>query len=489
MRPTVNQPNGTAGAGVTVDKGVVLAVVCLAFFVTALMGSSTNIALPTIGHEFGADAITLSWVVDAYLLALAMVLVPMGKLADIHGRKRIFQLGAVAWTLTSLLCSLGASAAMLVGFRALQGIAAAMISSTSMAIVTSVYPPKERGRAVGTATAAVYVGLSLGPFVGGVMTQQLGWRSMFVLSAVLGAAAVAVTAWKLKGEWTGIRNQRLDVVGSVIFGLALLAILYGFSVLPDPLGAWLILASILLLAAFVWWENQATSPVLDIRLFRHNVVFAMSNLAALINYAASFAIAFLLSLYLQYVKGLDPQSAGLVLLAQPVVMAVLSPFAGRLSDRIEPRLVASAGMAITAIGLAMIGFLDDASTLSYVVVSLVVVGLGFALFSSPNTNAVMGSVEGAYLGVASATLSAMRTVGQTLSMGVATLILALYVGSTAVTPANHASFAAGFRLAFIIFPVLCVLGIFASLARGTVHAQKPPLGRSRVTDSSPAGSE
>ena len=193
------------------------------------------------------------------------------------------------------------------------------------------------------------------------MTQQLGWRSMFFLSAVLGAAVVAATAWKLKGEWTGTRSQRLDVVGSVIFGLRLLALLYGFSVLPATLGAGLILASVVLLAVFVWWESQVTNPVLDIRLFRHNVVFAMSNLAALINYAASFAIGFLLSLYLQYVRGLDPQTAGLVLLTQPVVMAALSPFAGRLSDRIEPRLVASAGMAITAVGLTMIGFLNDSS--------------------------------------------------------------------------------------------------------------------------------
>ena len=460
------------GSTGSVDKSVVLLVVCLASFVTALMGSSMNIALPTIGRELGADAVTLSWMVTAFLLALAMVLLPMGKLADIYGRRRVFQLGAVGWALTSLLCGLAASAGMLVGFRALQGIAAAMIACTSMAIVTSVYPPRERGRALGTATAAVYVGLSVGPFVGGVMTQQIGWRSMFYLSAVLGAAVVATTASKLKGEWTGLPGQRLDVVGSIIFGLCLLSVLYGFSELPSTLGAGLILASPFLLAGFIWWESQATNPVFDIRLFRHNVVFAMSNLAALINYAASFAIGFLLSLYLQYVKGLDPQTAGLVLLTQPVVMAALSPFAGRLSDRIEPRLVASAGMAITAVGLILIGFLNDTSSLAYVVGALVVVGLGFALFSSPNTNAVMGSVESAYLGVASATLSAMRTVGQALSMGVATLILALYVGDAAITPANHASFASGFRLAFLIFPALCVLGIFASLARGKTRPGK-----------------
>jgi EmrB/QacA subfamily drug resistance transporter len=460
----------------SVDKSVVLLVVCLASFLTALMGSSTNIALPTIGREFGANAVTLSWIVTAFLLALAMVLVPMGKLADIYGRRRIFQLGSLAWTVTSVLCALATSATALIAFRALQGVASAMLASTSMAIVTSVYPPRERGRALGTATAAVYLGLSVGPFVGGVMTQQLGWRSMFYLTGVLGAVAVAVTAWKLKGEWTGIRNQRLDLVGSAIFGLTLLAVIYGFSVLPSILGAWLILGSAILLATFVWWEGQVASPVLDIGLFRHNVVFAMSNLAALINYASSFAVGFLLSLYLQYVKGLDPQTAGLVLLTQPAIMAALSPLAGRLSDRIEPRLVASSGMAITAVGLALVGFLSDTSSLAFVVVALVVVGLGFALFSSPNTNAVMGSVEGTHLGVASATLSAMRTVGQTLSMGVATLILALYVGGAKITPENHASFASGFRLAFLIFPALCLVGVFASLARGRVHARAPQRG-------------
>lgn len=467
----MNQPDRALGSAGSVDKGIVLLVVCLVSFITALMGSSTNIALPTIGHEFGADAVTLSWIVTAFLLAVAMVLVPMGKLADTHGRRKVFQLGSIAWVVTSLLCALATSATMLIVFRVLQGIASAMLASTSMAIVTSVYPPRERGRAVGTATAAVYVGLSVGPFVGGVLTQQLGWRSMFYLTGILGAAAVAMTAWKLKGEWTGRRDQQLDVVGSVIFGLTLLSVIYGFSVLPSLFGAGLIVASALLLAAFVWWEGQVDNPVLDLGLFRNNVIFAMSNLAALINYAASFAIGFLLSLYLQYVKGLDPQTAGLVLLTQPAIMAALSPVTGRLSDRIEPRLVASTGMAITAVGLAMIGFLSDSSSLAYVVVSLVVVGLGFALFSSPNTNAVMGSVEGAYLGVASATLSAMRTVGQTLSMGIATLILAIYVGGTTVTPANHDSFASGFQLAFVIFPALCVLGVFASLARGKVGAQ------------------
>lgn len=469
-------PRGqTSGAGVPdaadqgIDKRVVLGVICLSSFLTAMMSSSVNIAIPSIGREFGADAITLSWVATGFLLALGVVLVPLGKAADIYGRKRVFLIGSVAWVVTSLLCGLATSVSALIGFRALQGMASAAFGGTSSAIVTSVYSPRERGQALGIAVAAVYIGLSAGPFVGGVMTQQLGWRSMFLLSAVLGALMVGVIIWKMRAEWAEARGQKLDLVGSGLFAAALLPVMYGFSVLPALPGAGLIAAGLACLAIFVWWEDRVANPVLDIRLFRHNAVFAVSNLAALINYAATFAIGFLLSLYLQYVKGLTPQTAGLILLAQPVIMAVFSPITGRLSDRIEPRVVASAGMAITTVGLVMLAFLGDSSGLGYIVGALVVAGFGFALFSSPNTNAIMGSVERSVLGVASATLSVFRSVGQMLSMGIATLIIAVYVGGVAISPENHAAFSSAFRLSFIIFSALCLVGIFASLKRGDLH--------------------
>jgi EmrB/QacA subfamily drug resistance transporter len=465
----VNRAVQHGQTGTPVDKTVILAVIALASFLSALMGSSINVALPSIGRDFAVDAITLSWIATAYLLAVAIVLVPVGKLADIYGRQRLFLYGTVGWGLVSLLCGLATSAPILIGLRALQGMAGAMVGATSVAIVTSAYPPGERGRALGITVSATYSGLAMGPFIGGIMTQQLGWRSIFLLNAAVGAVMVAVIISKMKLERTGAQGQRLDLAGSVIFGLTLLAIMYGFTVLPAPLGVGLILAGVLGMAVFVWWEDRVPNPVLDIDLFRHNVVFAMSNLAALINYAASFAIGFLLSLYLQYVRGLDPQTAGLVLLTQPAVMALFSPLAGRLSDRIEPRLVASAGMAVVMAGLIALSFLTDASGLLFIIVALVVVGFGFALFSSPNTHAVMGSVQKQHLGVASATLSLMRSVGMALSMGVATVLISIYVGDVQITPANHAAFTDAFRLAFIIFPIMCLIGVFASLARGKLH--------------------
>jgi MFS family permease len=255
----------------------------------------------------------------------------------------------------------------------------------------------------------------------------------------------------------------------VVYSLSLVAIMYGFSRLPAAAGGWLLLAGLLGIVAFIWWETRASSPVLNINLFRRSLAFTFSNLAALANYSATFAVGFLLSLYLQYIQGLSPQNAGLVLVAQPVVMALFSPVAGRLSDRIEPGIVASIGMAVTTIGLVLFAFLNEQTSLALVVASLVFVGLGFALFSSPNTNAVMSSVDKRFYGVASATLGTMRLIGQTFSLGIAVLIFALYIGRARITPEYYPLFLTSMKLAFIIFALLCFGGIFASLARGKIR--------------------
>jgi EmrB/QacA subfamily drug resistance transporter len=453
-----------------VDKRVVLFVAATASFLTPFMATSINIALPSIGREFSIDAVTLSWVTTAYLLAAAMFLVPLGRIADIRGRRKVFLAGMVGYTVVSFLCTLSSSESMLIVLRALQGCTDAMMFGTSTAIVTSVYPPEQRGRALGVIVASVYSGSALGPFIGGFLTQTAGWRSIFWLTTLLGVLVVALTLWKMRGEWAEARGQSMDVVGSVLYGLGLLGIMYGFRLLPAVNGAWTLVAGGVVLVAFVVWEYRTESPVLDMSLFRHNIVFALSNLSALINYAATYALTFLLSLYLQYIKALGPRSAGLVMLAQPIMMALFSPLAGRISDRVEPRIVASAGMAMSAAGLLLTAFLDAGSPLAAIVAILLLCGLGFALFSSPNTSAIMGSVPRRHYGVASATTGVMRLIGQMLSMGLAALILALFVGQVQITPAQYPSFLRAFRAGFLLFAGLCVAGILASLARGNVHA-------------------
>lgn len=331
------------------SRGTILLVATVASFLTPFMGSSINVALPPIGREFAANAIAMSWVPSAYLLAAAVFLVPFGRLADIRGRKKIFTIGIAAYTIASLLSAIAPSIYWLIGFRIFQGIGGAMIFSTGVAIVTSVYPPGERGKVFGLVVAAVYSGLSLGPFVGGILTQHLGWRSVFYLNLVLGAIPFILMLWKVKGEWAEAKGEKFDLVGSVIYGVALVTLMIGLSELPDIIGAVLITAGVAGLAGFTWWELRCDKPVLNIDLFRKSKVFAFSNLAAFINYSATFGVTFLMSLYLQYVKGLTPQGAGSVLVSMPIMMALLSPYAGKLSDRLESRVVASIGMGISVV--------------------------------------------------------------------------------------------------------------------------------------------
>jgi EmrB/QacA subfamily drug resistance transporter len=454
----------------TAGKRAALIVATMASFLTPFMGSAINIALPSIGREFEMDAILLSWVATAYLLAAAMFLVPFGRVADIHGRKRVFTIGVAAYTVASFLCALAPSGLTLIAFRVLQGTSSAMIFGTGVAILTSVYPPGERGRVLGFNVAAVYTGLSLGPFLGGFLTQNLGWRSVFLVNVPLGILIVAFVLWQLQGEWAEAKGEKFDFAGSAIYGVALAALMYGFSLLPATSGAGVILVGALGLVAFIGWEAKARSPVLNIGLFRNNPVFAFSNLAALINYSATSASGFLLSLYLQYIKGLTPQEAGLILVAQPMMQAIFSPVAGRLSDKVEPRIVASAGMGLTVVGLALFSFLKEETATAFIIAGLVLLGLGFALFSSPNTNAVMGSVEKRFYGVASATLGTMRLTGQMLSLGVAVLILAVNMGRVPITPPYYPLFLGSARVTFAIFAALCTGGLFASLARGNVRS-------------------
>lgn len=464
MKDSVNAVTG---------KGAALFVAVMASFLTPFIGSSVSVALPTIDKEFALDAITLGWVVTAYLLAAAVFLVPFGRLADITGRKKIFTCGIVVDAVASVCAAMAPSGSILIVFRILQGIGGAMIFGTGIAIVTSIFPPSERGKALGINAAAVYIGLSLGPPASGLLTQYAGWRSIFVVDALLGLIIIVAVFWKLKGEWAGARGEKFDAVGSFIYGLSLLAIMYGFTLLPNLWGLALVGAGIASLAAFVLWENRVKSPVLQMDLFKKSTVFSMSNLAALINYSATYGIGFLMSLYLQYIKGYNPETTGLIMVLQPVMMAGLSPVAGRLSDRIEPRLIATAGMALTTVGLVMLVFLDGDTHLGFIVASLVIVGLGFGLFSSPNTNAVMSSVGRGFYGVASGTLATMRLVGQMFSLGIVMLMFALFIGQVQIQPENYPAFLMSNRMAFIVFAVLCFGGIFASLARGKSSGAVP----------------
>ncbi len=450
-----------------VDRRAALGAVVMSAFLTPFIGSSVNVALPAIGREFHMSTVALSWVATAFLLSAAACLVPAGRLADIYGRRRLFLWGVVLHTGASLASVAAPSGDVLIGLRALQGLGSALIFATGIAILTSVFPGPERGRVLGYHVASVYTGLSVGPLVGGLLTQAWGWRAIFLAPVPVGLGAAALIGWRLRGEWAEARGERFDLFGSLLYTGSLAGLMYGLSRLPGTDGVGLVALGLGGLAAFGLWEVRSDSPVFDVRLLGANRVFLFSNLAALIHYSATFAVVFLMSLYLQGVKGLTPAHAGTVLVVQPVLQALWSPWAGRLSERVAPRRVASVGMGLSAAGLLLLAWLGPTTPMALVLGGLGLLGTGFGLFSAPNTNAVMQSVERRHYGVASGTLGTMRLVGQALSMGIVTFLLALSMGPARLSPEHVPDFLKALRSAFFVFTGLCILGIGASLARGT----------------------
>lgn len=385
------------------------------------------------------------------------------------GLKKIFLLGMVIYTLASLAAVFSTSAIMLIVWRTIQGVAGAMIAVNSIAIVTAVYPAAERGRALGINIACVYAGSSVGPFVGGLLTENLGWRSIFVINIPIGIIVILLLIARLKGEWCEARGEKFDYPGSLIYGIGLIALMYGFSRLPEALGGFLVFVGIASLISFLKWESRSAHPVLNVNIFRNNRPFILSNLAALVAYSVIFAIAFLLSLYLQDIKSLSADMAGLILAAQPVAQTILSPIGGRLSDKVEPRIMSSVGMGLLFVGLLFLSFLSRETSLVLVIGLLILMGTGFGLFSSPNANAIMSSVAPKFFGVASAVMSTTRSVGQMFSMGITITAIAIIMGRVAIVSENYGALLTATRIVFGVFAFLCFLGIFASLSRGKIR--------------------
>ena len=446
-----------------------LVVAGVSSFLMPFMLSAVNIALPAIQKDLPMDAVTLSWVATAYLLSAAVFLVPVGRLADIYGRKKFYITGMLLFTIGAAICGGAGSPRMLIASRCLQGAGSAMIFATSIAILSSVYPPNERGRVLGITVAAVYMGLSIGPWAGGLITEYGSWRLLFWSAVPCGLAVAGLAMTMLRQEWAESAGDPVDWPGAIIYAVGIVAFLVGISKIPTPAGIALTVVGILCIAGFAAWERRSQHPVMDVRLFTENRVFAFSSLAALIHYSATFAVTFLLSLDLQHIQRLSPQAAGAILMAQPVLMALFSPMAGRMSDRIEPRWIASLGMVLTAKSMAILAFIDAGTSLYLIVGCLMLLGFGFALFSSPNMNAIMGAVPPRSYGIASGTVGTMRLLGQVLSMAIATLIFSAIIGKRPIAPEVYPELVQSIQTAFWWFAFLCVTGIWFSIARGKLR--------------------
>jgi MFS family permease len=457
---------------ININKTILLLVTSLASFSASLLSTAVSVALPSIGREFSMGVQLLSWVATSFVLATAVVMIPIGRIADIYGRNKIFSYGLLIFIVSSFLCAVSPSAILLISSRIVQGIAAAMIWGPAVAILTSFFSAAERGRAIGINTGAVYCGLSVGPFWGGLLTEVFGWRSIFYITAVLVVVAAVLAFWKLKGEWAESRGEKLDISGSATLIVSLILILYGFSALPSLVSIPFIFLGFLGILVFNRIETKTPTPVLNVSLFRNNRVFVCTLLGILLMYCATFAPTFLLSLYLQYNKGFSPATAGAILVIQPAVMAALAPVSGRISDKIEPLRVSLFGMGVTCVALILFSLLSEGSTLRFIFTGLTILGIGFGFFASPITNAVMSSVDNKFFGVASGAVAALRHSGQVISMGIVMILFAIYIGNVQIIPQYYTAFLDSLKTAFIIFTVLCCGGIFALLTTG-----KPKKGR------------
>ena len=447
----------------------VLLVVAVTSFMGTFLISAVNIALPTIERNLFLTAIELSWIITSFILGTALFMLPAGTWGDRNDNRKLFQWGLILFTVSSLLCYFTPDGYWLIAGRFVQGAGAAFTGTTGQAILVASFPAEKRGQVLGISVSSVYAGLALGPLAGGILTIHTGWRSLFLIAAIFGIVTMLISLRFLKSDGKKARPaDKGDHVGTILFMAGLSTLVYGSSRIPSSLG-WALMG-IAVIMLFLFWriESKSRHPLLDTRLFTRNRLFAYSSLSALINYTATFAIVFFLSLYLQKIQGLSPRDAGAVIVAQPLMMTLFSPVVGKLSDKIQPRYFATVGMAMCSSGLAMLAFLSPDTSIGLIMGILVWVGVGFALFSSPNMNTIMSSVKQPQYGQASGIAASMRVFGQIFSMSIITFLFSMNFGESSVDAVPDGVFMQVMQWGFLIFAMIGVPGIYFSFNRGDV---------------------
>ena len=457
----------TANKTDKVSPTVTLVIVAAVQFLVPFLFSSINVALPVIGRELNASAVQLGLIITVLALANTAVLLPVGRFADIYGRKRIFIIGTVILAISTLALGMAHSINIFIALRFVQGVGSAMIIATSFAILTTVFPPQRRGRAMGIVVAMVYLGISIGPSLSGIIVSHLGWRWVFFIVFAIILLALLMTLIWLKGEWAISKGEPYDYLGAVIFFISLCILIPGAVQIIDlDMAKWLVLSGVVGLGLFVWVEWKSPYPLLDLRLLIDNLAFTFSNLATFFNYASASSFVFFLSLYLQYVKALSPQDAGMLIIIQPVVQAMLALFTGRLADIYPPSRIATLGMIFCAFGLVAAALINPHTSYIYFVVVMVLLGMSYGLFSTPNMTAIMNSVGPRHHGTASSMVSTMRNTGMLFSTTTITVILSLYLGDQPITRSNIPQFIESMRSSLFLFSALSLLGTIFSMVKG-----------------------
>ena len=462
--------NQAASATDSRRKWLVFTAVGIGSFMSALDSSVVNTILPVIRTYFNSDVAAVEWTVVVYLLVVSSLLLAFGRLGDLKGHKRIYISGFIIFVIASALCGLSPSVGILVTARAVQALGAAMLFANSPAILIRGFPPQQRGRALGMQATMTYLGLIVGPALGGLLTQSFGWRAVFYINVPVGLLAFGISVAFIEADRLEVTNiDRFDWPGAIIFSAGLVALLMGLN--QGQAWGWTstavlgcLTAAVILLAFFIWLEKRTLAPMLDLSLFQQRL-FSACTASAVLNYIGVSCAIFLMPFYLIQGRSLDPAHAGLFLTAQPVVMAIVAPISGSLSDRIGSRILSTIGMAILAVGLFLLSNLGPTSPDIAILVSLAVAGLGTGIFISPNTSALLGSAPRQRLGIASGILATARNVGTVLGVGMAGAILTSIIGQygdSALFDAVHAG--------FIVASGIAVIGALVSSVRGIEYS-------------------
>lgn len=463
-------------------KWIALAVTTIGSFMAALDSTIVILALPKMIQDLHSSLVTMTWVIVGYLIVSTVLQLTFGRMADMFGRVRMYNLGFVVFTVGSVLCGISPNDTLLIASRVVQGIGGAMLTANSMAILTEVFPANQRGQAMGINAITWGAGSVLGPVLGGVILAFTSWRWIFLLNLPVGIIGTLSAYLLLHDIAPKPKGEHFDLLGAFLFCIGLLGVLIW---LINGIGAgWFSLSvllylgiAILAFGAFVFWERRVSYPMLDLGLFASRR-YAFSVLAATLQSLAVFAVNFLIIFYLQGVRGYDPLTAALLILPLPILTSVIGPFGGFWADRdrFQGTTPATVGLVVQIVALILFVFLTPTTSYLVLALALGLMGIGGALFWSPNTSTTMGAAPRNRLGVASATLNTMRNVGMVcsfaLSLAVAAasmppaLVNAVFLGTVGhLQPTIANAFTGAMSHAFVASAVICFIALIFSVVR------------------------
>ncbi len=447
----------------------VLATVAVGTFMSTLDSSIVNVALPTISREFQSDLSTIQWVVSAYLLTITSLLPVFGRIADMFGRKKVFALGFIIFTLGSVLCGFAQNIWFLVGTRVLQAVGASMLMSNSAAIITAIFPPKERGRALGLTGTVVALGSLTGPALGGIIIGISSWRSIFFINIPIGIIGYIAVLLILPKDVPNEHKESFDVTGAFTFTFGMIGVLLGIT--NGEAWGWssppVLLSLVLGITSLVWFiitERRVQHPMIDLSLFR-NRPFFIGNLAGGLSFVAMFSNVILLPFYLQGILHYEPSQVGLILMVFPLVMAFVAPLSGHASDKFGPMILTTSGLVITALGLFYFTTLTTTSSFIQILPGPILSGLGAGMFQSPNNSSVMSSVSPQKLSIAGGINSLVRNLGMVTGIALAVSLFDVWGGVTLPQPGQIEGFMSAYHSVMFVAMGIALVAAVVSYNR------------------------